>query len=108
MNAKLISLIDLRSYSVITGTPPSIREDATIRIAPEILKGVDLSTSILQILAEAELCLLWGKVSNAPQLNIMNSFDKCRLALKCLVSLNGGVLLDSHKWITPSKTFPTR
>jgi hypothetical protein len=58
---------------VITGTPPSIREDATIRIAPEILKGVDLSTSILQILAEAELCLLWGKVSNPS--NIMNSSD---------------------------------
>jgi hypothetical protein len=51
------------SYSVITGTPPSIREDATIRIAPEILKDIDLSSSVLQVLAEAELCLLWGKVT---------------------------------------------
>jgi hypothetical protein len=47
---------------VITGTPPSIREDATIRMAPEILKGIDIPPPILQILAEAELCLLWGKV----------------------------------------------
>jgi len=58
----------LRSYSVITGTPPSIREDATIRIAPEILKGIDVSTRVLQILAEAELCLLWGKVPTPTQL----------------------------------------
>jgi hypothetical protein len=54
---------NLPSYSVITGTPPSIREDATVRIAPEILKGIDVSPSVLQVLAEAELCLLWGKVS---------------------------------------------
>jgi len=54
---------DLRSYSVITGTPPSIREDATIHMAPEIFKGIDIPSPILQILAEAELCLLWGKVS---------------------------------------------
>ena len=53
------------SYSVVTGTPPSIREDATIHIAPEILKGVDVSSSVLEVLAEAELCLLWGKVSRS-------------------------------------------
>ncbi|KAH7314315.1 hypothetical protein BKA65DRAFT_516581 [Rhexocercosporidium sp. MPI-PUGE-AT-0058] len=50
-------------HSIITGTPPSIREDSTIRAASEILGHFNVGPRILQVLAEVELCLLWGKAS---------------------------------------------
>ncbi|KAH9210049.1 hypothetical protein DL95DRAFT_343628 [Leptodontidium sp. 2 PMI_412] len=50
-------------HSIVTGTPPSIREDSTIRAAPEILGHFNVGPRIRQVLAEVELCLLWGKAS---------------------------------------------
>ncbi|KAK0118377.1 hypothetical protein ONS95_012666 [Cadophora gregata] len=50
-------------HSIITCTPPSIREDSTIRVAPELLGNFNVGPRIIQVLAEVELCLLWGKIS---------------------------------------------
>ncbi|KAH7391618.1 hypothetical protein BKA64DRAFT_110100 [Cadophora sp. MPI-SDFR-AT-0126] len=50
-------------HSIVTSTPPSIHEDSTIRAAPEILGHFNVGPRILQILAEVELCLIWGKAS---------------------------------------------
>lgn len=47
---------------MVTSTPPSIREDSTIRAAPELLGHCKVGPRILQVLAEVELCLIWGKV----------------------------------------------
>ncbi|KUJ10467.1 uncharacterized protein LY89DRAFT_740179 [Mollisia scopiformis] len=50
-------------FSVVTGTPPSIRIDATIRAAPQILDNIDVGHGPRQILSEAELCIHWDKIS---------------------------------------------
>jgi len=49
--------------SLVTGAPPSIIEDATIRVAPELLTGLHNSDSVARLLGEVELCLLWSKVA---------------------------------------------
>ena len=45
--------------SLISQTPPSIREDATITAAAQILEGQTLDSRVRSILASVELCLLW-------------------------------------------------
>ena len=50
--------------SLVTGSPPSISEDATIRLAPETLKHLNNTEAITRLLGEVELCMLWTKVSN--------------------------------------------
>ncbi|CZR62617.1 uncharacterized protein PAC_12514 [Phialocephala subalpina] len=52
-------------FSVVAGTPPSIRIDATIRAAPTLLENIDIGSGPRQILSEVELCILWDKISNA-------------------------------------------
>ncbi|PVH73242.1 hypothetical protein DL98DRAFT_538490 [Cadophora sp. DSE1049] len=60
---EIMKTMAFRNHSIVTGTPPSIREDSTIRAAPEILGHFNVGQRILQVLAEVELCLLWGKAS---------------------------------------------
>lgn len=45
--------------SLISQTPPSIREDATITAAAQILESKTLDSRVRSILARVELCLLW-------------------------------------------------
>lgn len=45
--------------SLISQTPPSIREDATIAMAPQLLDILIHDDYVRQILARVELCLLW-------------------------------------------------
>lgn len=45
--------------SLITGSPPSIREDSSIRSAPTLLQGLSHEPAIQRLLGEVELCLLW-------------------------------------------------
>ncbi|KIW02647.1 hypothetical protein, variant [Verruconis gallopava] len=47
--------------SLLMRTPPTIREDASIRSAPEILSSLKEEYLIKRILAEVELCLLWSQ-----------------------------------------------
>ncbi|KIX99669.1 uncharacterized protein Z520_04304 [Fonsecaea multimorphosa CBS 102226] len=50
-------------YTMAHHTPPSIRGDASIRIATSLLAGIDKSSRTSRILGEVELCLLWEKAS---------------------------------------------
>lgn len=50
-------------FSVVAGTPPSIRIDATIRTAPTLLENIEIGSGLRQILSEVELCILWDRVS---------------------------------------------
>lgn len=52
-------------FSVVAGTPPSIRIDATIRAAPTLLENIDIGSGARQILSEVELCILWDKVNTS-------------------------------------------
>lgn len=52
--------------SLVTGSPPSISEDATIRLAPETLKHIHKTQAVTRLLGEVELCMLWSKVSKIP------------------------------------------
>ena len=45
--------------SLISQTPPSIREDATITAAAQLLECKTLDSRVRRILARVELCLLW-------------------------------------------------
>lgn len=47
--------------ALLTGTPPTIREDATITSSPLLLANCKDNPSISRVLAEVELCLLWGQ-----------------------------------------------
>ena len=47
-------------HSLVTRTPPSIREDTTIRCSSDLLKNVENDSCVLRILAEVDLCILWG------------------------------------------------
>lgn len=49
--------------SLISQTPPSIREDATITMAPQLLEVLIHDDCVRQILARVELCLLWADAS---------------------------------------------
>ena len=57
------------SFSVVTGTPPTITEDATIRAAPALLSRIESNHRTLWILGQVELCLVWGKVLTSGSLN---------------------------------------
>lgn len=48
-------------HSLVTRTPPSIREDTTTRVATDLLKDLDNDSRVLRILAEVDLCMLWGQ-----------------------------------------------
>ena len=48
--------------SLISQTPPSIREDATITAAAQLLESKTLDSRVRRILARVELCLLWVRV----------------------------------------------
>lgn len=48
-------------HSLVTRTPPSIREDSIIRGSPDLLKDVENDTRVLRVLAEVDLCILWGQ-----------------------------------------------
>lgn len=48
--------------SLVTGSPPSISEDATIRLAPDTLKHINNTQATTRLLGEVELCMLWTKV----------------------------------------------
>jgi hypothetical protein len=50
-------------HSLVMRTPPSIREDSTIQYAPNLRMALENSKSVLGILAEVDLCLLWGQAS---------------------------------------------
>lgn len=45
--------------SLISQTPPSIREDATITAAARLLESKTLDSRVRRVLARVELCLLW-------------------------------------------------
>lgn len=47
--------------SLISQTPPSIREDATITAAAQLLEGRTPDSRARRILARVELCLLWQR-----------------------------------------------
>ncbi|OAP56496.1 hypothetical protein AYL99_09675 [Fonsecaea erecta] len=49
--------------AILNSSPPSIRGDASIRIATSLLAGIDKSSRTSRILGEVELCLLWEKAS---------------------------------------------
>ncbi|OQV01839.1 hypothetical protein CLAIMM_07130 [Cladophialophora immunda] len=49
--------------AILNSSPPSIRGDASIRIATSLLAGIDKSAQTSRILGEVELCLLWEKAS---------------------------------------------
>lgn len=51
--------------SLVTGSPPSVSEDGTIRLAPEILKHLHKTQAVTRLLGEVELCLMWTKVSSS-------------------------------------------
>ncbi|KFY80001.1 hypothetical protein V499_01081 [Pseudogymnoascus sp. VKM F-103] len=48
--------------SIISGTPPSIRIDSTIRAAPALLQEIG-PNSQMRLFGEVELCLIWEKAS---------------------------------------------
>jgi hypothetical protein len=48
--------------AIVTGTPPTITADASIRAATSLLASLKAIPAIVVIVAEAELCLLWYKV----------------------------------------------
>jgi hypothetical protein len=54
-------VLNFKSCSVISGTPPSIRIDSTIRAAPALLRQPSLYPQN-KLLGEVELCLIWEKV----------------------------------------------
>lgn len=47
--------------ALMTGTPPTIREDSTITSSPRLLSSCKDNPSVSRVLAEVELCLLWGQ-----------------------------------------------
>ncbi|CAK7216874.1 hypothetical protein SBRCBS47491_002978 [Sporothrix bragantina] len=47
--------------ALLTGTPPTIREDSTITSSPLVLATCKDMPSVSSVLAEVELCLLWGQ-----------------------------------------------
>ncbi|KIW93703.1 uncharacterized protein Z519_05017 [Cladophialophora bantiana CBS 173.52] len=50
-------------YTMAHHSPPSIRGDASIRIATSLLAGINKSSRTSRLLGEVELCLLWEKAS---------------------------------------------
>ncbi|KAH8811043.1 hypothetical protein F5884DRAFT_854404 [Xylogone sp. PMI_703] len=52
------------STAIVTGTPPTIRGDSSIRVASSLLQGADANPQISGLLGEVELCLLWEKISS--------------------------------------------
>lgn len=60
--------------SLVTGSPPTIREDASIRLAPEILRNVNNKAEVMRLLGEVELCLLWSEVN--PLLYLLPAANK--------------------------------
>ncbi|KFX95781.1 hypothetical protein O988_05637 [Pseudogymnoascus sp. VKM F-3808] len=53
--------------SIVTGTPPSINADASIRAAATVLESLKSNDDVRQTLQEAQLCLLWDKLSAKDQ-----------------------------------------
>lgn len=49
------------SYAIVTGTPPTICSDASIRAARGVFAGVSVSPQLKHLLGEVELCLIWKK-----------------------------------------------
>jgi hypothetical protein len=91
-----------KSYiSLVTGSPPSIVEDATIRLAPEVLRVLHNRDSITRMLGEVELCLLWNQVGSTLHCRIFTT-KRSRLASGRAVLENGGVrlkqLVTKHLW----------
>lgn len=54
-------------HSLLTRTPPTIREDASIRCAPALLENLKEDPVVRHVLAEVDLCLLWGQASRLDQ-----------------------------------------
>jgi hypothetical protein len=50
-------------HSLITRTPPSIRLDSAISGSLDILKTIPNDTSIMRVLAEVDLCVLWSQLA---------------------------------------------
>lgn len=60
-------LIVLDSCSIVSGTPPSIRIDSSIRAAPTIVDHIRIGGyPQISVFAEVELCLIWDKASFVP------------------------------------------
>ncbi|KAH8621480.1 hypothetical protein IG631_23881 [Alternaria alternata] len=53
---------------MITGTPPTISPDATIRASPMLLQDLKSEVTVQALVADAELCLIWYTVSGNPRL----------------------------------------
>lgn len=47
----------------MSGTPPSIPIDSTIRAAPSLMREIGMHPQA-RLLAEIELCLIWEKVGS--------------------------------------------
>lgn len=54
---------ELSSCSIVSGTPPSIRIDASIRAAPAIIDELGVTPQISNLFGEVELTLIWEQVS---------------------------------------------
>ncbi|KAJ5081097.1 hypothetical protein N7456_013335 [Penicillium angulare] len=50
-------------YSLLTSTPPTLREDTSIKLAPRILESLLEDHLVGRILAEIDLCLLWSQAA---------------------------------------------
>lgn len=50
-------------FSLMTRTPPTIREDSTITAAVDILKDIPKPSRVTRILAEVDLYMLWHQAS---------------------------------------------
>lgn len=50
-------------YSLLTSTPPTLRQDASIKLAPTILESLLEDHLVSRILAEIDLCLLWSQAA---------------------------------------------
>lgn len=51
-------------FSLMTRTPPSIREDSTISMACDLLRDIPQPSRVTRILAEVDLCMLWHQAGH--------------------------------------------
>lgn len=99
--------------SLISQTPPTIREDASITQAAQLLEGIATDASVRRIIARVELCLIWLRAGLRERdlgewWCTMSTQIDLETALAALGDLDAALQVWRRKWCPPPGELTSR